>query len=467
MMLQSDDQTDRISCWGISTGGVRFGLAVFLAVALASYAAWPEPSIFPTGTTRYDPGKAYNSFILFSGADDETYLIDMNGKVVHRWGYGGFPAGMLDPKLTGGKRGRVVLQLAQTAGVATGVNPGLPAMFSNKTLGELDWDGKVVWQWGDAAPGGAARQHHDWQRLANGNTLVLANLYHPIAGFALSSLLDDVIYEVTPAGQIAWQWIAGDHLGEFGFSDAELALVHAVKEPDYLHLNSMRSLGSNHWFAGGDRRFNPDNIMISSRDASIIAIIDKETGHIVWRLGPHYPPSPPPGPPHLPTAIDQISGQHDPHFIPEGLPGAGNLLVFDNEGEAGYPPAPLKVLPGSRVLEIDPVKNEIVWEYTGTRNDRDPWSFYSSFISDARRLPNGNTFIDEGMDGRFFQVTQKGEIVWEYVCPFFGREGSKRPLSNQVYRAQPVPYDWVPAGTPHGEHPVMPPDLAGFHVPAQ
>jgi hypothetical protein len=116
-------------------GVVRFGLAALLSVALASYAAWAEPSIFPTGTTRYDPGKAYNSFILFSGADDETYLIDMNGKVVHRWGYGGFPAGMLDPKLTGGKRGHVVLQLAQTAGVATGVNPGLPAMFSNKTLG--------------------------------------------------------------------------------------------------------------------------------------------------------------------------------------------------------------------------------------------------------------------------------------------------------------------------------------------
>jgi hypothetical protein len=71
------------------------------------------------------------------------------------------------------------------------------------------------------------------------------------------------------------------------------------------------------------------------------------------------------------------------------------------------------------------------------------------------------------MDGRFFQVTQKGEIVWEYVSPFFGRERSKRPLSNQVYRAQPVPYDWVPAGTPHGEHPVVPPDLAGSHEPAQ
>jgi hypothetical protein len=207
--------------------------------------------------------------------------------------------------------------------------------------------------------------------------------------------------------------------------------------------------------------------MISSRNASIIAIVDKKTGHIVWRLGPHYAPSRPPGPPHLPAEIDQISGQHDPHIIPEGLPGAGNLLVFDDEGEAGYPPAPLKVFPGSRVLEIDPVKNEIVWEYTGTSNDRDPWSFYSSFISDARRLPNGNTFIDEGMDGRFFQVTQKGEIVWEYVSPFFGREERKRPLSNQVYRAQPVPYDWVPAGTPHGEHAVVPPDLAGFQVPAQ
>ena len=34
--------------------------------------------------------------------------------------------------------------------------------------------------------------------------------------------------------------------------------------------------------------------------------------------------------------LGQIIGQHNPHIIPKGLPGAGNLLVFDNGGASGY-----------------------------------------------------------------------------------------------------------------------------------
>jgi hypothetical protein len=165
--------------------------------------------------------------------------------------------------------------------------------------------------------------------------------------------------------------------------------------------------------------------------------------------------------------VDQTSGQHDAHLIPKGLPGAGDLLVFDNQGEAGYPPRPLPVLPGSRVLEINPVTKQIVWQYTGTDSGRPSWSFYSSFISSARRLPNGNTLIDEGMEGRFFQVTRRGEIVWEYVSPYFAPSpfgGSLLVSSNYVYRAQPVPYGWVPEGTPHGEQPIIARESGAFHV---
>jgi len=126
----------------------------------------------------------------------------------------------------------------------------------------------------------------------------------------------------------------------------------------------------------------------------------------------------------------------------------------------------LTVTGGSRVLEIDPIKQEIVWEYTGESSGRPGWTFESSFISSARRLPNGNTLIDEGYNGRFFQVTPKGEIVWEYISPYFGNgPGAGRDIvSNYVYRAQPVPYEWVPAGTPHSEKAVIPPALADFRL---
>jgi hypothetical protein len=429
-----------------------------------------EPSVYPTGVTRYDPGKAHNGFVLFSGADRKTHLVDMSGNEVRRWDYVGFPSGLLDPALVGGERGEVMVQLTTMSGNETSAIPGLPALFKNKTIGVVDWNGKIVWQWGEHAPGDAAQQHHDWSRLPNGNTLVLSILNHAIPGFDLPQLLDDAIYEVAPNGDIVWQWIASDHIDEFGFNAEALVLVRQSKTPDYLHLNSMKPLGANHWFREGDARFNPENIIISSREANFTAIIDKQTGRIVWRVGPTYAASPA-GPRRLPAVIDQISGQHDPHIIPEGLPGAGNLLLFDNEGEAGFPHAALKLFEGSRVLEIDPVKQQIVWEYTGSDSDRPEWSFHSSFISDARRLPNGNTFIDEGMNGRFFQVTPAGEIVWEYVSPYFGREAfgpaGKMVLSNYVYRAQPVPYDWVPAGIAHAERAVTPPDLSTFQVPSQ
>ena len=42
-------------------------------------------------------------------------------------------------------------------------------------------------------------------------------------------------------------------------------------------------------------------------------------------------------------------------------------------------------------------------------------------MGSAQRLPNGNTLIAESSFGRFFEVTTEGEIVWEYVNPFFGK----------------------------------------------
>ena len=446
---------------------MRAGLVLGAAAGVLAFA---YPSVFPTGVTRYDPVKAYNTFVLYAPLADglgQSYLIDMNGNEVHQWAQGGFPPLFLDPGVTRGQRGRILVQLSALP-PGSGEAPGQAANFRNKTIAELDWNGKVVWQWGSEAPGGAARQHHDIHRLANGNTVMLSNVLHAVPGFTLPRLTDDAIYEVDPAGKVVWRWLASEHLDELGFTPEELKLVKATRNPDYLHLNDMTPLGPNKWFNQGDQRFDPENILIGSRNANFVLIIDKKTGHVVWRLGPDYPARPA-GRQKLPRPVDQLVGQHDPHLIAPGLPGEGDLLLFDNQGEAGYPPAPMQTNPGSRVLEIDPVKKQIVWAYTGLDSDRPAWTFHSSFISNAERLPNGNTFIDEGMNGRFFQVTPSGEIVWEYVNPHFTHTGAGggRSLSNAVYRAQPVPYDWAPPGTPHTERAVMPPDPAKFRIPAQ
>jgi hypothetical protein len=152
----------------------RVRTAALLVLCMLPVAAtFAAPSVFPTGVTRYDPDKAWNGYVLFSGQDKKTHLIDMNGNEVHQWAQEGFPPVLLAPDQTGGARGHVLLQLGQLPGARAAGN-GL----GNAPIGELDWDGKVVWRWGaaaqlayggadtstSAAPGGSAKQHHDWER---------------------------------------------------------------------------------------------------------------------------------------------------------------------------------------------------------------------------------------------------------------------------------------------------------------
>ncbi|MCP4147970.1 MAG: hypothetical protein GY757_09480, partial [bacterium] len=119
------------------------------------------------------------------------------------------------------------------------------------------------------------------------------------------------------------------------------------------------------------------------------------------------------------TARRSLYDQHDAHWIPQGSPGAGNILIFNNGSMRGYssveeikPPMDGK---GNYICEIGepygPLKTE--WTYT-SKNRSD---FYSSEISGAHRLPNGNTLICAGVLGVFFEVTPNGETVWKYVNP--------------------------------------------------
>ena len=428
--------------------------ATLLAAATLAHAG---PSVYPEGTTRLDPARAWPSYVLFTGGDETARLIDLDGHVVRSWrDVGGFASVLIDPALVGGERGHVLVTLENAEGRGVDLVPGRAGPRVSKTIAELDWDGHERWRFGAKAPGGLAQQHHDFARLPDGNTLVLANLRHAVPGFRQAEVLDDVAYEVDPTGAITWRWVASEHLAEMGFTAAQLALIRESDNADYLHINDLKPVGTNHWFDAGDTRFAPDNLIFCSRNANVIGIIERRTGRVVWTLGPNYPAIPRGAAARrVPRPVDQISGQHDAQIIPAGLPGAGNLLVFDNQGEAGYPPVELQTTGGSRVLEIDPVGRQVVWQYTAEDSGQPSWGFRSTHISAARRLPNGNTFIDEGQSGRLFQVTRDGDIVWEYVNPYprLGRDpvSGKATRNAQLYRAQPVPLDWAPAGTPHAE----------------
>jgi hypothetical protein len=189
----------------------------------------------------------------------------------------------------------------------------------------------------------------------------------------------------------------------------------------------------------------------------------------VWRLGPDFSKS------AAAKKIGWIIGQHHFHLIPKGLPGEGDFLVFDNGGAGGYGRANPSSADGtnnavrdySRVLQFDPYTLEVRWQYTpeeaGNRLFTDASKFYSSYISSAQRLPNGNTLITEGSDGRLIEVTPDHEIVWEYINPHSFSLGDKFRM-NMVYRAYRVPYEWVPqAGRPE-ETDVIPPDVSTYRV---
>jgi len=137
-------------------------------------------------------------------------------------------------------------------------------------------------------------------------------------------------------------------------------------------------------------------------------------------------------------------------------------MVFDNGGSSGYgKPNPI-ALEGqglyaratSRVLEIDPVSLKLVWSYTSP-------AFFATNISGAQRLANGNTLITEGPDGRLFEVTREGAIVWEYVFPLYA--GAR--ATNSVYRGYRLPYAWIPQLQRPTERPVKAPAAGDFRVP--
>ena len=102
-----------------------------------------------------------------------------------------------------------------------------------------------------------------------------------------------------------------------------------------------------------------------------------------------------------------------------------------------------------------------VWEYSVA--GQESYRFFSHYVSGAQRLANGNTMITEGADGRIFEVTTSGTIVWEYVSPFFAQNGE----TNRVYRAYRVPYDWIPQAAKPSERAVIPPNVRHFRINAQ
>ena len=326
----------------------------------------------PTGLVRYNASGAYRGYTLFSpNGGDDAYLIDMEGNFVHLWHHsGGIAYGFLLDN------GNLLFR-------DLGSNPP-----GADHIRELDWDSRLVWEHYDPS----LRRHN---RLPNGNTLLLLQrdrissdlTRRVVGGFPTANdpeqMLGDQVVEVMPDGTEVSVWQSSDHL------DPETDVICPLERRDA-------------WGSANDLTASPDGstFLISFRILDTVALVNRATGEITWKWGQGI-----------------ISHQHHPTHLDNG-----NVLLLDNGSHR-------RGLSYSRVVEVDPSTDEIVWQYQG----HPMVSFFTHFTGGAQRLPNGNTLITEGQQGRLFEVTPANEIVWEYVSPFF--VPSQYGMANAVFRA--------------------------------
>jgi len=347
-----------------------------------------------------------------------TYLLDNSGHVAHTWLNG-----------SGTSHPGYLLENGDLFVV-------------NRGIKRLNWEGDLIWQYSNT------EAHHDVAILPNGNVLLLirgfkTNAEAIEAGRNPSSINGNlepmVIYEINSQGVIVWEWHVWDHLIQD--HDSSKDNFGSVEDhPELVDINFTRNFSVD-WLHGNAINYNAelDQILLSPRFNSEIWVIDHSTttaeaashsggnankgGDLLYRWGN-------PIAYRAGTVNDQkLFGSHDAQWINAGLPGAGNIIIFNNGGtnygrDGNY----------SSIDEIIPPLNNYnyditigqpfaptsaTWTYTA-----DPLEdFYSSFISGVQRLSNGNTFVDEGENGRLFEINDSGDVVWEYQNPITNNAG--------------------------------------------
>ncbi len=321
------------------------------------------------GLIAHDPAASAGGYTLIAPqtADGNVYLVGMDGEVVHHW----------KMPLRAGRHAVILPNGNMGYNGNHAHSPDLyPAwsMWHGGDFSEVTPEGEVVWHYEDPA------HHHDARWLANGNLLYAACAPVP-AGFAErgpggtahgpdETMYGDVIREVNRAGELVWEWKAWEHLKPEDFP------IHP-------------GFGRYHWpLVNGLDVDAQGRVLMSLRTTAGIIGVDKASGDVKL----HIPPS-------------VVSHQHAPVALANG-----NILAFDNGNfRTGAHVA------FSRVLEIDPATNTVVWAYA----DEMVNAFFTAFMGNAQPLWNGNVHITESATGRLFEVNREGEVVWEYILPWF------------------------------------------------
>lgn len=416
-------------------GSKRLGMVVIASACVLGGSVRAQQTV---GLFQHDETASQPGYVLFSGVNDENaYLVDTAGYVVHSWTTPYAP-GLSSYLLPNGH----LLRGAQLAPASSFIN----ARGHGGRIEEYDWDGNLVWSYELSTS--SRLQHHDFVRLPNGNTVLMAweiksrpqaiSAGRDPATIPNDAVWNDLLIEVDPAGQIVWEWSAWNHMiQDFDPSKSNYGVI--ADHPGRIDINAVPIEDFVH-FNGIDYDPIHNYIVVSTREYSEFWLIDHSTttaeaagatggnrgrgGQIVYRWGN----------PQIygrGGAEDQIlQHQHDAHWILTGNLEDRHVLVFNNSDSRGYSSAEEIALPVDTAGDFpDPGSgphgpSAPLWTFVASP----PANLFSPIISGADRQPNGNTFLTEGVTGRFLEVTSDGRTVWEYVNPV----GNAGPLAQGV-----------------------------------
>ena len=375
--------------------------------------------------------EANDGLLLFHPlSGNDTLLMDNSGEVIHTWSGSSGPG--LSVKLL--KNG--VLLRTQNSGQGT-------IGGSGGGVQKVAFDGTILWDY--ACSGADYLSHHDVEPLPNGNVLILKRVNRGRTA-AIDAGRDpallrgpdfwaETVIEVKQtgptSGEIVWEWDLWDNLIQ-DFDATRPNFGNPADYPERMDINFPPSRQNNgDWNHVNGIAYNPDldQILLSSHGQDEIWILDHsvQNGGFLYRWG--NPEAYGTG-----TAADRkLFNQHNAQWIEPGLPGEGNILIFNNgSGRPGGNASTVdELVPPLNVNgNYDLISGQAygpdgpVWSYGGTTSTY----FYAMNISGCQRQPNGNTLVCVGPSGYFFEVNNAGNQVWDYQYDFPGQG------NDQVFR---------------------------------
>lgn len=412
------------------------------------------------GLLQHSAGSNDDGYILFSPVPStSTYLIDKCGKLIHTWTSSYTP-------------GQSVYLLPDGNLLRTGnINNSIfNAGGSGGIVEKLDWNSNILWSY--QVSDFSNCQHHDIEPLPNGNVLVIAWEKKTVAKAVAAgrnpanltgSLWSEQILEIQPIGTnsaiVVWEWHLWDHLVQ-NFDNSKANYGSVSGSPQLMNINFPPNSNNVDWIHLNSIDYNPslDQIIISAHNINEIWVIDHSTtslqasghtggnsgkgGDILYRWG-------------NPAAYSQgtltdkkFFGQHSAYWIEQGFPFEDKIMVFNNGLNR----------PGGNYSNIDIISTPIdslgnyfpilpyqpdsaCWSYA----DPVPANFFSSHISGAQQLINGNVLICNGGNGEFFEIDSNKNTVWRYINPVSGTgimSQGDLPINNSTFRCSFYPSNY-------------------------